>query len=99
MQNCRHIGGIGQGPAGHQAREGVFNIEPAGFSFPEGGEEGAMRRAGPCGCEVPIAKSGPNEQGVPPLTLGHRGQRQVLGRESFHALRLGLPPADHVVGG
>ena len=76
----------------------MLDVEAAGLGIAEGRQERAMRHASPYGCEVPTSKSGANEQGVPPLTLGHGGQGQVLGREPVDALCLGRLAADHVVG-
>ena len=55
VQHRGHVGGVGQGPAGHQAREGRLDVEAAGFGVAEGGQERTVRRAGSHGCEVCVA--------------------------------------------
>ena len=57
VQHRGHVGGVGQGPAGHQAREGRLNVEAAGFCVAESGQERTVRRTGSHGREVCVAQT------------------------------------------
>ncbi len=57
VQHSAHIGGVGQGPAGHQARESGLNVEAPGFRVAESGQERTVGRTGSQGLEVCVAQT------------------------------------------
>ena len=81
-----------------QLGEGRLDVETTGFGLAERRQQRTVRLAGPNRFAARHSVSPePDEQGVPALCLGQCGQRQVLGREALHALRLVLLAADHFV--
>ena len=79
MQHRRHVLGIRQAPASNELGQGGFDVQAARFGVAEPSHERTVRFARPDRPEVRVAETGAREQGIEAVSLGGRGERQVLG--------------------